>query len=114
MLDKLADYAVRYYNDFVKPTKHYRAPSEAEIAALKSLQEMIRSFDEQTNKDDMQTGVFTVGKEHGYENLREWFKALYEMLLGQSEGPRMGGFIKLYGREEMIRLIDQAIAGDLS
>jgi hypothetical protein len=34
---------------------------------------------------------------YGFESLRDWFKALYETLLGSSQGPRMGSFIALYG-----------------
>jgi len=61
----------------------------------------------------LQDLVFAVGNDHGFENLREWFKALYETLLGQSQGPRMGGFIAIYGVENTAKLIDQALTGDL-
>jgi lysyl-tRNA synthetase class 1 len=63
--------------------------------------------------DALQTMVFAVGKEHGFEPLRDWFKALYEVLLGASEGPRFGGFIALYGVAETIALIDRGLAGAL-
>ena len=59
------------------------------------------------------TIVFAVGKEHGFEPLRDWFTALYEVLLGASQGPRFGGFIALYGVEETVALIDRALAGKL-
>ncbi len=58
---------------------------------------------------DLQTTVFSVGKEQNYENLRDWFSALYEILLGQKEGPRMGSFIALYGKEKFINLINHVI-----
>lgn len=64
--------------------------------------------------DALQTMVFAVGKEHGFEPLRDWFKALYEVLLGASEGPRFGGFIALYGVTETIALLDQGLAGALA
>ncbi|MCI5049858.1 MAG: lysine--tRNA ligase [Rickettsiales bacterium] len=111
-LDKLAEYAVKYYHDFVKPAKQYRSPTEAEAAALQELKSAVANLSDDTPADDIQTEVFTVGKNHGYENLREWFKALYEILLGQEQGPRMGSFIALYGRNETIALIDRAIAGE--
>lgn len=60
----------------------------------------------------MQARVYEVGKRHGFENLRDWFKALYEILLSQSQGPRMGSFIALYGANETVALIDRALKGE--
>ena len=111
-LDKLVGYAINYYNDFVKPTKKYRAATDAEKAALTELRDMLKTLDADTDGGDIQTQVFEVGKNHNYENLRDWFKALYEILLGQEQGPRMGSFIALYGIDESIQLIDRAIAGE--
>lgn len=63
--------------------------------------------------DALQTMVFAVGKDHGFEPLRDWFKALYEVLLGASDGPRFGGFIALFGVAETIALLDRGLAGEL-
>jgi lysyl-tRNA synthetase class 1 len=41
--------------------------------------------------------VFEVGKDHGFDPLRAWFQALYEVLLGQSQGPRFGSFAAIFG-----------------
>ena len=62
----------------------------------------------------LQTIVYAVGNEHGFQPLRDWFKALYEVLIGASEGPRFGGFVALYGVEETVRLIERALAGELA
>lgn len=59
----------------------------------------------------LQNHVYEIGKAHGFENLRDWFKALYQVLFGQDQGPRMGSFIELYGVEETVALIDEALAG---
>ena len=61
----------------------------------------------------MQSLVFAVGKNHGFENLRDWFQAIYEVLMGASQGPRFGGFIALYGLDETIDLIREGLAGKL-
>ena len=54
-----------------------------------------------------------MGKRQDYfASLREWFKALYQILLGQDSGPRMGSFIALYGIHETIQLLDRVIAGE--
>lgn len=110
-LDKLAAFAVRYYHDFVKPTKQYRAPAGKEEAALKDLLNYLTTTDA-TAADELQTQIFEIGKTHEFENLRDWFKALYEILLGQSTGPRMGSFIALYGKKETAALISKVLAGE--
>ena len=104
-LDKLINNALVYYNDRVKPLKKYREPDDLERKAFSDLIIKLENMDHNIGAEDIQTEIFTVGKENNYENLREWFKAIYEVLLGQSEGPRMGSFIKLYGIIKTINLI---------
>ncbi|MEM1164470.1 MAG: lysine--tRNA ligase, partial [Pseudomonadota bacterium] len=101
-LDEAAGFAVRYYNDFVKPGKVYRAPDERERAAMDDLLARLKAWDGGTDAEELQSMVFAVGKQHGFEPLRDWFKALYEVLLGASQGPRFGGFIALYGVAESV------------
>ena len=113
-LDQAAGFAVRYYNDFVKPTKTFRAPDEKERAAMEDLATRLEAHDGPTDDEALQTIVFAVGKDHGFDPLRDWFKALYEVLLGQSQGPRFGGFVALYGVDESVALIGKGLAGELS
>jgi lysyl-tRNA synthetase class 1 len=112
ILDRLAGYAVAYYRDFVKPAKRYRAPSEIERAALGDLARTLEALPAGADGETIQTQVFEVGKRHAFPDLRAWFKSLYEILLGQDQGPRMGSFIQLYGRDETVRLIRRALDGD--
>jgi len=107
MVDRLVGYAIAYYRDFVKPKKHYRAPRPEERAALEDLAKSLKGLPRDAAV--LQTEVFEVGKRHNYTNLREWFQALYQILLGQEEGPRMGSFIALYGVDETIQLIEGAL-----
>lgn len=109
-LDAAAGFAVRYFNDFVKPAREFRAPGETERAAMADLAGRLRAWTDGADADALQSLVFQVGKEHGFEPLRDWFKALYEVLLGASQGPRFGGFIALYGVPETIALIEDRIA----
>ncbi|WP_299784730.1 lysine--tRNA ligase [uncultured Marivita sp.] len=113
-LDQAAGFAVRYYEDFVKPTKTYRAPDDKERAAMEDLATRLEAHVGATDDETLQTIVFAVGKDHGFDPLRDWFKALYEVLLGQSQGPRFGGFIALYGVDETVALINKGLAGELS
>ncbi|SEP77654.1 lysine--tRNA ligase [Thalassovita taeanensis] len=111
-LDQAAGFAVRYYNDFVKPQKVFRAPSDLEREALTELRAKLAEWDGGLDGEELQGLVFSVGRER-FDPMRDWFKALYEVLLGASQGPRFGGFIALYGVEETIALIDRALAGEL-
>ena len=112
-MDQAAGFAVRYYNDFVKPHKVYRAPSDLEREALIDLRDQLKTWDGGLDAEALQGLVFAVGRDR-FDPLRDWFTALYEVLLGASQGPRFGGFIALYGVDETVALIDRALAGDLS
>jgi lysyl-tRNA synthetase class 1 len=111
-LDKLAGYAIVYYRDFVKPKKKYRAPDDMERAALADLLARLDAAPEDASAETLQNEVYEVGKRHAFADLRAWFKALYEILLGQDQGPRMGSFIALYGKAETASLIRRALAGE--
>ena len=112
-LDRMVGYAINYFHDFVRPTKTYRAADDKERAALEDLVAELAKLDTGTSAEDIQTVIYSVGKAHDFENLRDWFRALYEVLLGQSQGPRFGSFVALYGIEETSTLIKQALAGEL-
>lgn len=113
-LDKAAEGAVRYYRDFVAPTRIFRAPNDQERAAIEDLRARLADWQGGQDAEELQSMVFAVGKEHGFDPLRNWFTALYEVLLGASQGPRFGGFIALYGITETISLIDKGLKGELA
>ena len=104
-LDKLTEYTIHYYQDFVKPDKHYRNPTDQECAALSDLLETLEKLPDDSDAETIQTEIYSIGKKHEFDPLRAWFTALYEVLLGQSQGPRMGSFIELYGMEETREMI---------
>jgi lysyl-tRNA synthetase class 1 len=109
-LDQLIRLAVNYARDFVAPSLQRRAPSQIEVAALRDLDSELAKLPADASAEDIQTIVFEVGKRHPFESLRHWFQALYETLLGSSQGPRMGSFIALYGIENSRKLIAEALA----
>jgi lysyl-tRNA synthetase class 1 len=111
-LDTLVGYAINYYRDFVKPHKVYRQPTDPERAAMEDLLAALEGMDPELSGTDIQNGVYEIGKAHEFENLRDWFKALYEVLFGQSQGPRFGSFAALYGVSETAALVRRALAGD--
>jgi lysyl-tRNA synthetase class 1 len=108
-LDALIGYAAAYFRDFVKDSLERRAPDDKEAEALRDLDGRLAQLPPDSSAEDIQNLVFEVGKEHRFENLRDWFKALYETLLGTSQGPRMGSFIALYGIDNSRRLIEEAL-----
>jgi lysyl-tRNA synthetase, class I len=111
-LEALIDRALAYNRDFVAPTLHRRAPLEGEAEALRALDAYLASAGENTSAEDLQTQVYEIGKNeaYGFASLRDWFRALYETLLGSSQGPRMGSFIALYGIANTRQLIIEALA----
>jgi len=114
LLDRLAGYALNYFEDFVKPAKLFRLPDAREKAAMQDLMAQFRSLPaDMRDAEALQNIVFEVGKTHGFDPLRAWFQALYEVLLGQSQGPRFGSFVAIFGLERTIALIDDGVNGRL-
>jgi lysyl-tRNA synthetase class 1 len=109
-LDALIGYASVYFRDFIAGSLSRRAPDEKEAAALRDLDSRLVGLPAEASGEEIQHMVFEVGKAHGFENLRDWFKALYETLLGTSQGPRMGSFIALYGIDNSRKLIAGALS----
>src|SRR4051812_13840851 len=108
-LDALIGYALAYFRDFVAGSLRRRAPEEKEAAALRELDARLAALAPDASAEEIQNLVFEVGKAHDFENLRDWFKALYETLLGTSQGPRIGSFIALYGVDNSRKLIAEAL-----
>jgi lysyl-tRNA synthetase class 1 len=116
MLDRLVTYAIRYYTDFVLPSKVYRKATPVEVEALAQLRDKLAAVPdaERTDAQALQNAVYEVGKAHveTFPELRAWFQCLYQVLLGQDQGPRMGSFFALYGVDESVALLDRAIKGE--
>ena len=113
MLARMAEGAINYYEDFVRPNKRFRAASAAERAALEDLLARLKALPAGCQDAELiQNEVYAAGKDAGFEPLRAWFTALYEVLLGQSQGPRFGSFVAIYGVAETIALIERALRGE--
>jgi lysyl-tRNA synthetase, class I len=108
-LDRLVGYAIAYFHDFVKPAKKFRAPTEQERAAITELYEKLAALPAEAGGEEIQAVVYEVGKAHQFEPLRAWFGALYEVLLGQTQGPRFGSFVELYGIAETRAMIARSL-----
>ena len=106
IFDKLINYAIKYFNDVIKSKKIYKKPNEVEKNALEALIKVLDNCDDDMQPEDIQTNIYSVGKENGYkENLRDWFKLIYEVVFGDENGPRMGFFISFFGVNETKELI---------
>ena len=110
-LDRRLDYALAYFRDCIANSLDHRPPTEAEAAALRDLDARLAALPEDAEAEAIQNEVYETGKAHyGKEALRDWFRALYETLLGTSQGPRMGSFFALYGIGNGRKLIAEALA----
>ena len=105
-LDQLAEYAVRYYNDFIKPKKIYRPPSAEDFALLDQIKIALETISHESTSEEIQNMFYRIGMASHYKDLRDFFRMIYETLLGQTQGPRLGSFIKLYGIDQTIELIN--------
>jgi lysyl-tRNA synthetase class 1 len=110
-VNRLVTYALKYYEDFVKPKKRYRPATEKEREALSALADALENMAEERNAERVQNVVYEIGKTHAFEPLRDWFKAIYEVALGQQQGPRFGSFAALFGCPETAVLIRTALSG---
>jgi len=110
IFDNLIVYAIRYFKDVIKLQKKYKKPNEEEKNALKALVKTLEKCNDEMTPEDIQTLIYSTGKENGYvENLRDWFKLIYEVVFGDENGPRMGFFISFFGVNETKQLIENKI-----
>jgi len=110
IFNKLIEYAIKYFNDVIKKNKKYKKPNDGEKKALEALVLELEKCNDGMQPEEIQTQIYTVGKENGYkENLRDWFRLIYEVVFGDENGPRMGFFISFFGVKETQQLIKDKI-----
>ena len=110
IFDKLIEYAIKYFNDVIKKNKKYKKPNLEEKKSLEALVTALKECNDEMQPEEIQTKIYTVGKENGYkENLRDWFRLIYEVVFGDENGPRMGFFISFFGVKETQQLIKDKI-----
>ncbi len=106
IFDSLVDYAIKYFNDVIKIKKKYKKPNAKEKLALQALVKTLDECNDKMKPEEIQTKIYSTGKENGYaENLRDWFRLIYEVVFGDENGPRMGFFISFFGVKETKDLI---------
>ena len=106
IFDGLVGYAIKYFNDVIKVQKKYKKPNETEKSALKALVQTLEKCTDDMSPEDIQTQIYSTGKENGYsDNLRDWFKLIYEVIFGDENGPRMWFFISFFGVNETKELL---------
>ena len=110
IFDNLIGYAIKYFNGVIKLRKEYKKPNVEEKLALEALVKILENCNDEMSPEDIQTLIYSTGKENGYaENLRDWFKLIYEVIFGEENGPRMGFFISFFGVNETKQLIEGKI-----
>ena len=115
LLDILIEYAINYYIDFILPSKKYLKINDENKKIFKDLYQLLKNIDRKSTSEEIQTEIYEIGKNHNFSNLRDFFKLLYQVLLGQDQGPRLGSFIKVFGIDKTCDLINKILTGqDLS
>ena len=110
IFDSLINYSIKYFNNVIKLNKKYKKPNEKEKKALNALVKVLDKCSDSMKPEDIQTQIYSAGKENGYSNnLRDWFKLIYEVIFGDENGPRMGFFISFFGVEETKQLLKDKI-----
>ncbi len=110
IFNNLINYSIKYFNNVIKPNKKYKKPDEKEKKALEALVGVLDKCNDAMKPEDIQTKIYSAGKENGYaDNLRDWFKLIYEVIFGDQNGPRMGFFISFFGVKETKQLIKDKI-----
>jgi len=110
ILDELTNYAINYFIDEVEPKKKFKKPNKNEKKALENLILQLKKVPQNTPAEEIQTMIYSTGKENGYkENLRDWFKLIYQVAFGEENGPRMGFFISFFGVKETIDLMEKKL-----
>ena len=108
-IDELLNYGVNYYKEFILPNKEYRAPNEKEMKGFEMLIVALKKIPSTAQAEDIQTEIYNIGMSLEFENLKDWFSGFYEVILGQKQGPRLGSFIKFFGINKTIELLESKI-----
>ena len=109
-LKNLIEYSIKFFNKVIKENKKYKKPNSNEKKALEALIKTLSDCNDKMLPEEIQTKIYSVGKENGYkDNLRDWFKLIYEVVFGDENGPRLGFFISFFGIQETKELISEKI-----
>ena len=112
LLNQLLEYGVVYYKEFILPNKKYRSPSEKEKEGFIKLIEILKKMSPDKEAEEIQTKIYDIGMSLKFENLKDWFSAFYQVILGQDQGPRLGSFIKFYGIKQTVTLLEEKIGNE--
>ena len=109
LLDKLLEYGVQYYNQFILPEKKYRPATLQEKDGFKQIIVFLKSVSDDLEAEEIQTKIYEIGMSLNFENLKDWFSGFYQVVLGQQQGPRLGSFIKFYGIDKTVELLENKV-----
>ena len=109
LLNQLLEYGVVFYKEFILPNKKYRDPTDKEKEGFKRLIQILKESSPNDEAEEIQTKIYEIGMSLKFENLKDWFSAFYQVVLGQGQGPRLGSFIKFYGIKKTIILLEEKV-----
>ena len=112
LLNQLLEFGVVYYKEFILPNKKYRKPTDKEKEGFKKLIGILKDSSPDDEPEEIQTKIYEIGMSLKFENLKDWFSAFYQVILGQDQGPRLGSFIKFYGIEKTVILLEDKLINE--
>ena len=108
-LKTLIERVTNFDNDISQNESNFRSPDENEIKIFNDLISRLKNMKDETDAETIQTEIYQIGKDYKFENLRDWFKLIYQVLFGKDDGPRFGTFIAIYGIDKTIKLIESRL-----
>ena len=110
--EQLIEDALAYYREVLLPARTLEAADhqlDEAVAALRDELSRRAATGASPDPDELQTMVFQVAKDREIRT-KDWFRALYRIFLGQSQGPRIGSFIALLGYATCIERLGAHLA----
>tara|TARA_B100001029_G_scaffold154054_1_gene138027 strand:- start:259 stop:885 length:627 start_codon:yes stop_codon:yes gene_type:complete len=108
-INKLIKGVIKYNKDIISDKVKYKNPNKDEIVIFNDLILSLKRLSQDADAETIQTEIYQIGKNHKFENLRDWFKLIYQVLFGKDDGPRFGTFVAIYGVDKTIDLINEKI-----
>jgi len=110
LINRMIDCGINYFRDFIQPNLNFKIPNSEELIILKEVVSKLKEVESSADADEFQTAIFSVGKNSVYkENIKEFFKLIYQVVFGQENGPRLGSFTKIYTKDKTLELFNSKL-----
>ena len=102
-IEKLIELAGNFSNEFVQQEK---SQVTIDDTAKKALKILVEALDAEENPEDIQNTIYQIAKSNDIQP-KDFFKLLYQIILGTSRGPKIGPFISDIGRKQVAKMLSE-------